>query len=361
MPDHVYIIAEIGINHNGAFDNCRRMIDAAADAGCDAAKFQLFTARHLYPRSAGTLDWKDAAGEYSYNIYEAAERFELPEAWIDGLMAHCAARKLDFLSSVSDEFGLRLIVDRGVKRIKLTSYTLTNIPLIEHCARTGLPLILSTGGSTISEVDDALSAVKKFHDDVAVLHCSIRYPTALQDCNLGVLDTFRYAFPGVTIGYSDHTTEVSDAPVQAVRLGARIIEKHFTLDKSMTGPDHFFALEPSELSRMVRDIRQTEADGADRNIDPVLYGNTARIPYPQEVYLREFAFTCLFAARPVRQGERISPADIAILRPGKKPRGLEPKYLRLFSDNRITAKKDIALEDPITWEAILNEKNPLPG
>jgi len=352
---NTYIIAEIGINHNGSLENCYKMIDASVEAGCNAAKFQLFSAKNLYPKSAGTLDWKDNEKEYSYDIYEAVKSFELPEVWIDELMVYCTKKNIDFMASVFDIPTLDYIVEKGMKVIKLSSYTITNLPLIEACSKKMLPIIMSTGGATIAETQEALDSVLKYHDNVKMLHCSIAYPTELKDVNMGVLKTFRYAFPKVKYGYSDHTIEVSKAPIQSVYLGGSVIEKHITLDKTMDGPDHFFALEPHELKNMVEDIRQAENDykNDDFTIDKVIYGSSAKICHEHEKYLRDFAYMTLFAKKDIKKGDVISIDDISILRSGKKARGLEPKYLKLFRDNIISAKYDISFEDPLEWNMIL--------
>jgi len=351
----VYIIAEIGINHNGSLENCYRMIDASVESGCNAAKFQLFSAKNLYPKSAGQMDWKDDKSEYSYDIYEAVKNFELPEKWIEKLISYCESKNIDFMASVFDVSGLDYIVEKGMKIIKLSSYAITNIPLIEACAKKRLPIIMSTGGATLAETEDALNCVLKYHDNVKILHCSIAYPTDLKDINMGVLNTFKYAFPNIKYGYSDHSLEVSDAAIQSVYLGGIVLEKHITLNKKMDGPDHFFALEPEELKIMVSDIRNAEEDYINDNfkIDEVIYGSSARICYEQEKYLRDFAYMTLFLKKDVKKGEIIFSNDISILRPGKKRRGLEPKYLQLFKDNIIFAKKDILFEDPLQWEMIL--------
>ncbi|MCG6553482.1 MAG: N-acetylneuraminate synthase family protein, partial [Candidatus Magnetominusculus sp. LBB02] len=259
------------------------------------------------------------------------------------------------LSSVSDPYGADLLLAKGLKKIKLTSYTITNTVLIDHCAKTGLPIIMSTGGATLGEIEAALAIVTKYHNKLSILHCSIQYPTALSDCNLGVLRTLQHAFPDIATGYSDHTMEAVEAPVQAVYLGAQIIEKHITLDKAMDGPDHFFALEPHELSLMVSTVRQAEEDykRGTYEIDKVIFGSTAKQVYPHERYLRDFAFMKLFAARDIQQGDTIRARDIAILRPGKKKHGLDPVYLELFDRYDIRAKRSASFEDPITWDLIL--------
>lgn len=350
-----YIIAEIGINFNGSLENCYNMIDMSAKAGCHAAKFQIFSAKKLYPKSAGKVDWKDDKEEYSYDIYKAVKKFELPNEWIDKLVVYCKNRCIDFMASVFDVEGLNIMVQKGMKVIKLSSYTITNIPLIEAIAKTRLPIIMSTGGATICEVEEAVKTVLKHHNDVTLLHCSIQYPTKLEDVNMGVMDTFSKVFPNIKIGYSDHTEEPSDAPVESIYLGGSIVEKHITLDKKMEGPDHFFALESDELKKMVEDIKKAEKkyESGDFVIDKIIYGNTEKICYEHEQYLRNFAYMTLFSKRNIKKNEIIRLEDISILRAGNKDKGLEPKYLELFKKDLVTASKDIGFEEPIKWESIL--------
>lgn len=351
----MYIIAEIGINFNGSLENCLKMIDVSVDAGCHAAKFQVFKAKNLYPRSAGTLDWKDAEKEYSYDIFDAVEKFELPEPWLDTIIEYCKQRKIDFMSSVSNFDDLDLCVSKKMKIIKVNSYSVTHLPLVEACAKTGLPIIMSTGGATLAETEEAVRRVQKYHNDITLLHCSIKYPTPLDEVNMGVLNTIKFAFPEVSIGYSDHTFEISDAPVQAVYMGATVIEKHITLDKKMEGPDHFFALEPAELSKMVADINAARAryENGTVYLDNNIYGSSAKICHEHEKYLRDFCYMTLFARRYIKKGDIIKAEDLSVLRPGKKTRGLEPKYLELFRSHSVAARCDIAFEDPITWDLIL--------
>ncbi len=351
----VYVIAEIGINHNGLLQNCFRLIDAASDAGCNAVKFQFFRAKYLYPYSAGRLHWRNNNQCYSYNIYQACKTFEFPKIWLPKLMAYCRKRKIDFLSSVFDINGLRILVSYGMKQIKLSSYAVTNIPLIRKCASYNLPIILSTGAATLGEVEDAVSEVGKYHNHISLLHCSLKYPSNLSECNLGVIKTLSYAFPNNIIGYSDHSKEVSLVPEQAVYLGARIIEKHITLDKKMIGPDHFFALEPLELRRMVEDIRYAEKAAAlgRYKINKKIFGSSSRIVYPHEKYLRKFCFGAIYAKRLIRKGQRIRVSDLIVLRPGNKARGFEPKYIDMFRAHNITASSFIGKEQPVVWSKIL--------
>jgi N-acetylneuraminate synthase len=355
--EKVYIIAEIGINHNGDLNNCYRLIDIAADAGCDCVKFQFFKASRLYPRSAGKLDWKDRDTRYRYDIYNAVKSFEFPATWVKLIKRYCKLRKIDFLSSVFDIKGADYLIRQGMKMIKLPSFAVTNIPLVEHCARYNMPIIMSTGGATLGEIEDAVRTVNKHHNRLSLLHCSIKYPTKLSECNLGVIKTLQYTFPKNSIGYSDHTKEVSCASVQAVYLGAEIIEKHITLDRDMSGPDHFFALEPRGLKKMIPDVnraREKYLKKAKVKIDKKIYGFSGKITFKHERYMRDFCFATIFAKRNIRQGAKIRCKDLIILRPGKKERGLEPKYIDLFKKHDIYSARDIAREDAITWEKIFN-------
>lgn len=350
-----YVIAEIGINHNGELQNALDLIDVAAKADCQAAKFQFFTAKNLYPKSAGKLDWRNDKKTYAYDIYEAVKGFELPREWIDVLIQHCDSVGIEFLSSVFDVGGLRHLIDRGMRKIKLSSYTITNLPLVEEAAKAYLPIFMSTGGASLGEVEEAVELVKQYHSDLSLLHCSLHYPTELTDCNLGVMKTFKFAFPASAIGYSDHTREISDAAVQSIYLGGSVIEKHITLDKSMEGPDHFFALNPSELLQLVSDIKRAEElyEKEIFSIDTNILGSSEKKTYRHEKYLRKFAYMGLFSRKIFKNGEIINPEDIAILRSGKKEGGLPPKYLELFRSHNITAKREIAFEEPLQWDAIL--------
>ncbi len=358
MMSKIYIIAEIGINFNGSLENCYKLIDSAVEAGCQAVKFQLFSAKNLYPQSAGKLEWKNERNEtYDYDIYQAIKSFELPVEWLKELKSYCDARSIDFLSSVFSIEDLKIMITKGIQKVKLSSYSITNIPLIEEAAKSGLPIIISTGGATLGETEEAINAFLKYstEDKLTILHCSIQYPTELKDVNMGVLNTFKYAFPNINYGYSDHTFEVSDAPVQAIYLGAKVIEKHITLDKKMEGPDHFFALEPKELKKMVEDIQEAEKEFTSNQfkIDKTIYGRSAKICHEHEKYLRDFAYSTLFAKRSIKKGEQIKVEDLSILRPGKKQRGLEPKWMKLFKNKEVFAKKDLNFEDSITWSVLL--------
>lgn len=350
----VYVIAEIGINHNGSLETAFSLIDAVKKAGAQAAKFQYFRAERLYPPAAGTLEWKGEKGRYRYDIYKAVKTFELPRRWIRPLMERCQKKKIDFLCSVFDIEGARFLLGEGVKAFKIPSTAVTHLPLIRFCARQRIPLIMSTGGATLREIEEAVRTVNEHHNDLSLLHCSLSYPVPLGKCNLGVITTLRSAFPQNRIGYSDHTSEVFAAAVQAVYLGAEIVEKHVTFDKKATGPDHFFALEPAELTRMVAEVKRAKERLAKGRavIDKRLFGSSEKIVFPHERYLREFCFPTLFAKRSIQKGERIRSQDVAILRPGANSRGLEPCFIPLFRGQGFRAAQAVRAGSPLTWEVL---------
>lgn len=356
MQSRVYIIAEIGINFNGRLENALRLIDTAADAGCDAAKFQVFRAKTLYPQSAGELSWKDATGTYRYDIFTAVKRNELPREWVPELKAHCRRRGVDFLASVFSETDARFLMEAGVGALKISSSSVTHLPLIDACAAFGVPLIISTGGSRLGEVEDLVDTVIRHHDRLTLLHCSLAYPALPEHCHLGAIRTLASAFPQVSVGYSDHTADAVAAPVQAVALGANVLEKHITLDRRMPGPDHFFALEPGDLATMVAAVRSTEtriASGDTPTLDPVLYGSSAKGVGDHERYLRDFVANQLFARHAIPKGAVITADNLIVLRRGEKAAGLAPKYLSLFREHTVRAARDIEEEAPVDWGCIL--------
>jgi sialic acid synthase SpsE len=349
-----FIIAEIGINHNGKLELAKKLIDAAADAGCDAVKFQTFVADRMYPHAAGKVTWQDAANTYTYTIRDKVKTMEMPLEWIPELKQYAEQKGVIFFSSACDEDSADALEQRGIGLFKIPSPEITHLPLLEHVARKGKPVILSTGGATLEEIRDAYAAVRRHTDKVAILHCVIKYPVPLDIVNMNVLNTLRMEFPDTVIGYSDHTAEPSAAPVTAIVKGAKIIEKHITLGKKMEGPDHFFALEPQELKQMVADIRAAEkniAAGRQVAVRDEILGSAQKTVSEHERYLRSFTQRRIFAVAPIRKGERLTPANLAVLRPGEVREGLEPKhYFALVSG--YCACHDIKPEEPITWERV---------
>ena len=343
-----FIIAEIGINHNGIFDNAIKMIDAAKEAGCDAVKFQAFKAEKMYSKKAGKMKFNNLV----YPIYERVKTFELPLDWVPKLKKYCDSKKIIFFSSVCDEESADTI-DKFSDCFKLTSYSINHPSLQTYVAKKGKPIIFSTGGAKLEEVKEALNNIKKDNNQIAILQCTIKYPCPLEDANLGVIRMFKKIFPSCVIGYSDHTANPTKAPIAAVALGAKIIEKHITLDKKMTGPDHSFALEPQDLKKMVMCIRETERrieNGERIKIDKRLLGCSDKKAAKCERYLIDFAYSALFAVKDIKKGDVFTKENIAVLRKSNFKQGIEPKYYERILGRR--AKSDINSGIPLTKKDI---------
>jgi N-acetylneuraminate synthase len=306
-----YVIAEAGSNHNGSLEMARTLIDVAAEAGCDAVKFQVFSASKLYPPGAGKSDY---LGD-ERSIYDIIRAMELPDGWLPELVAHSRARGLDFLCSAFDEGAVDLIAPY-VDAFKCASYEMTHTPLLQHMVRLGKPVLLSTGTATLDEVGEAVAAVREIAPELplVLLQCTAAYPAPLESARVRVLTTLRETFDTWS-GLSDHTREHA-AAVAAVALGAVVIEKHYTLSNRLPGPDHSFALEPHELRELVRRIRETEqvlGDGR-KEVDEV------------EWELRQFARRSVFTTRALHAGEAFTAYNTAVLRQGKLPAGIAPRH-----------------------------------
>jgi len=354
-----FVIAEVGVNHNGSLDIAKKLIDATAKAGCDAVKFQVFRAEHLYPKTAGKLDWEGKEGKYSYDIYEASKSFEMPREWFPELMDYCKKNGLMFLASIFDEESADILEGVGIPAFKIASPTITHLPLIEHIAGKKKPMTISTGGAYLEEVKDAVSIIEKYHSEIVLLHCVSKYPAPLKYCNLRVLDTLRETFPNLVVGYSDHTEDPVKAPVAAVARGAKMLEKHLTLDKNMEGPDHFFALEPDELKKMVAAVRDTEGrlrKGEKMEVSEELLGSPKVQPYDIEEYMRKFTHRRIFARGDIRKGQTLTKESLAVLRPGRIEGGLEPKYYRALIEKGFRAARDIREGQPVNWEDLVEKR-----
>lgn len=310
-PGHpCFVIAEAGVNHNGSLDFARRLIDAAAEAGADAVKFQTFRTEQLVTEDAPKADYQQHATGADESQYAMLKRLELGEAAHRELIAHATARGLIFLSTPFDEASADLLEALDLPAFKIPSGEVTNLPFLAYLARKQRTMILSTGMSTLAEVEAAVAAITRGgNPPLALLHCVSCYPTAPADVNLRAMETMRSAFP-VPVGFSDHTLG-SEISLAAVGLGACIIEKHLTLDKTLPGPDHAASLEPAELIALIRGIRNVEAALGHGRKEPALAeSNTAAV-----------ARKSLVAARDLAAGEVLDAGAIAIKRPGT---GLAP-------------------------------------
>lgn len=344
-----FIIAEIGINHNGDIKIAKKMIDSAVNANCDAVKFQTFKAESMYPKTAGTYETDGNI----LNIYESMKKFELPIEWVDELIKYCKNKDIIFFSSVSDIQSADIMDQHKMIAFKTTSYDITNLPLLEHIAKKNKPIIMSTGAAYLSEVDEAVRLINKYNKNLAILHCITKYPSPLEYCNLHVLETLKLAFPNSIIGYSDHTEDPVKAPIAAIVKGAKIIEKHITLDKTMKGPDQRFALNPKQLKEMVKAIRETEKrikNGEKIEVDNIVLGSSEKKPTEIEIYVRNFAYRSIFTSKNIKKGVKITKDNIAVLRNGKNKPGLEPKYYSLLIKKGYKATKDISEGKALTWD-----------
>lgn len=309
------IIAEAGVNHNGDLELARRLIDAAAEAGADYVKFQTFRADRLVTRAAAKAEYQKQNSGAAGSQYEMLKRLELTPEMHVALIGHCKERAIRFLSTGFDIESLDLLASFGIELLKIPSGEITNLPYLQHIGGMGKPIILSTGMADLAEIDAALAVLEQAgtpRQQITVLHCNTEYPTPTGDVNLRAMHTIQDAFD-VQVGYSDHTAGI-EIPIAAVALGATVIEKHFTLDRNLPGPDHKASLEPGELKAMVAAIR---------NIEQAM-GDGIKRPSQSEAKNIAIARKSLVAACPIRSGERFTQANLAVKRPGT---GLSPMRL----------------------------------
>lgn len=301
------IIAEAGVNHNGDLDLARRLIDVAAAAGADAVKFQTFVADRLVTGRAEKAQYQKDSGSPGESQRDMIRRLELDREAHVSLKAHAISRNIAFLSTGFDVESVDMLVELGVSLLKVPSGEITNLPYLRHVGRQGLPVILSTGMATMDEIGAALETLVGAgarRDRITILHCTTEYPTPLNDVNLKAMVAIRDAF-GVDVGYSDHTMGIEVA-IAAVALGASVIEKHFTLDRSLPGPDQKASLEPAELESMVRAVR-----GIERAL-----GDGLKRPTAGEAHNRPVARKSLVARVHIRAGEPFTESNLAVKRPG---------------------------------------------
>lgn len=351
-----FIIAEIGINFDGQYEKALKLIDVAADAVCNAVKFQLFRADAMYIRGTG----EDKSGDgRKKNIYKIVKDSELSHEWIPKLKKYANGKGLEFFSTVCEEEGVDILEKYKVDAYKIASYEITHIPLLRYMAKKRKPIIFSSGDATLLEISEALEVFKEENNqNIALLHCIGDYPAPLKDLNLNVIKTFISAFPNIVIGYSDHSVSPVIAPIAAVVLGAKIIEKHITLDKNSLGPDHIFALEPKEFSLMVKTIRDTEAKinrGDTIKIDKKVLGTSEKKIYSKkEQMTRDFGFRCIFARKNIKKGELFTKENTIVLRSGNEKRGLHPRYCYLLLNGH-RAVRDIKADKSMVWDDILSK------
>ncbi|MHB9143935.1 MAG: N-acetylneuraminate synthase [Symbiobacteriia bacterium] len=331
-----FIIAEAGVNHNGDPSIARALIDAAAAAGADAVKFQTFVTEDVITRAAPKATYQTRNTRGTESQFEMIKRLELSREAHFELASYASQRGITFLSSPFDEGSVDLLGEIGVPAIKIASGEIVNWPLLQKAASLGRPMIVSSGMSTLGEVEQALRVIHEAgNQQVVLLHCTSNYPTSFADAHLRVMDTLKRAF-SVPVGYSDHTIGIS-VPVAAVARGATVIEKHFTLDKTLPGPDHVVSLEPSELAGMVRMIREVE----------MALGDQTKRVLPAEEEIRSVARKSIVAARELVPGMVLDRDSVAFKRPGN---GIYPKDLERVLGR--TVLEPIHPDQLIRWDQL---------
>ena len=328
MGESVFFIAEAGVNHDGSLKKALRLVDIAADCGADAVKFQTFRTDEVVMPGTAKADYqRKQTGEGSQ--YDMIRALELSEAEHVEIARRCAERGIEFMSTPFEQWALDLLCGLGIKRVKIASGEVVNKPLIRGVARSGLPVILSTGMATLSEVERAVGWIRdswaetgkqETSGDVTILHCTSNYPAAPETINLRAMDTLREALD-LPIGYSDHSVGVA-VSIAAVARGATVIEKHFTVNPSDPGPDHAASLSPSELELLIRLIRDTEA----------ALGDGIKAPTEGELEVRALVRRSAFARRTIAQGELLTAEDIAFRRPSG---GLGPELVDELVGRRV--------------------------
>lgn len=328
----VLIIAEAGVNHNGDVITAKKMIDAAVMAGVDIVKFQTFKAEELVTKKAVKADYQKVAGQGGESQFAMLKQLELGIEAHKELVAYCHEKKIVFLSTAFDLGSISFLEELQIPMYKIPSGEITNLPYLLEIAKTGKEVFLSTGMSNIEEVKEAVDILKKYGaGKITALHCNTEYPTPFEDVNLNAVLTIKEEL-GLDVGYSDHTMGV-EVPIAAVALGATVIEKHFTLDRNMPGPDHKASLEPHELAAMVKAIR---------NIEKAM-GNGKKQPSPSEIKNITIARKSIVAKCAIKQGEVFSEDNITAKRPGT---GISP--MRWFEVLGQKAAKDFQEDELIT-------------
>lgn len=356
--NRTYIIAEAGVNHNGSIQIAKKLIDVAAESGADAIKFQTFKADKLVSKIAPKAEYQMQTTDVNETQYNMLKKLELTDSMHEEIFQYCKFKKIEFLSTPFDAESLNLLVNKfQLRTIKVPSGEITNGPFLLQISRMQRPMIISTGMSTLSDVEKALSVIayglinehhdypsqndiiqayssesgqKALKNNVTLLHCTTEYPAPFHEVNLQAMKTLKAAF-GLPIGFSDHTPGTS-IPVAAVALGATVIEKHFTLDKEMEGPDHKASLNPDELKYMIQSIREVEA----------ALGSPQKRPTSSELKNKDVARKSIVASKEIREGEVFTSENLAIKRPGN---GISPmEYWSLLGKK---ATKKYAQDDLI--------------
>jgi N-acetylneuraminate synthase/N,N'-diacetyllegionaminate synthase len=331
-----FIVAEAGVNHNGDICLAKRLVDAAKDAGADAVKFQVFTAENTALEHAPKAMYQKKLTGSRESQYEMLKRLELTEEDYEELASYAIRKKMTFLSSPFGKRSADLLDRLDVPAFKIASGEITNFPFLEFIARKKRPIILSTGMATLGEIDDAVRMIRNQGvDDIVLLHCITSYPLTVEEANLRAIPTLKCAFK-LPVGFSDHTLGIT-APIAAIALGAVMIEKHFTLDRDLPGPDHKASSEPHELKRIVTAIRKVE----------MALGNGLKRPTAEEEEIKKVTRRSIVAKTNIPEGTIITEDMLMTKRPST---GIEPKYVKTIVGRK--AKKNIKGNTIMDWGMI---------
>ncbi len=329
----VFIIAEAGVNHNGNLDNAHRLIDVAVEAGADAVKFQTFTADAIVTKNLEKAEYQKLTTCGQESQYDMLKKLELSRSAHIALINYCELKKIEFLSTPFDLDSIDLLMALGLQRFKIPSGEITNLPYLEHIGKYDMRVILSTGMATLDEIEAAMRVLEKagtLKDKITILHSNTEYPTPIADVNLKAMITIQNALD-VKVGYSDHTLGI-EVPVAAVALGASIIEKHFTLDRSLPGPDHKASLEPGEIKTLVTAVRNTECALGD-GVKRASRSEKKNIPTVRK---------SIVAAKTIIQGETFNRDNLSVKRPGT---GISP--MRWYEVIGRLSNRDYQLDEMI--------------
>ncbi|MDD5439077.1 MAG: N-acetylneuraminate synthase family protein [Candidatus Omnitrophica bacterium] len=335
-----FILAEAGCNHNGNLGIARQLIDSAVAARADAVKFQTYKADRLYSKKTPMMAHFRATMKAGPDatMYDLIKATELAWEYHAPLVEYSKKKGIMFLSTPFDEKAVDYLEKYNVPAYKIASFEMTHFPLIRKAARTGKPVILSTGMSTLGDIEKALSVIRaEGNDRVILLHCVSNYPAKPEDCNLRVIQTLKSAF-GYPVGISDHTPGI-EVPKIAVAIGANLIEKHITVDRSLPGPDHYFSLTPDDLKSLVK---------ASRNVEAMLGSPYKRCTEAEEP-MKKIGRRSLVAAKDIPAGAKVTPTMLAVKRPGY---GLPTELSDILIGSRTT--RDIEEDEPLSWNMFLD-------
>lgn len=339
MTKPAFIIAEAGVNHNGNIELAKRLIESAKQCGADAVKFQTFQAEKVVTRAAVQADYQIQNTGRIESQYEMIKRLEISFEQHVKLLNYCNELEIEFMSSAFDLPSIDLLVSLHIRRLKIPSGEITNLPYLNKISACNLPTMLSTGMSTLSEVEDAISVLiggglRK--DQITILQCNTEYPTPFGDVNLCAMKNMGAKFD-LSFGYSDHTLGI-EVPVAAVAMGASVIEKHITTDRSLPGPDHRASLEPTEFKKMVQSIRNVE----------LAMGDGIKVPSPSEMKNKGIARKSIHLASAVEAGKIVELSDIEMQRPGN---GISPMLLNQILGKKFS--KSLPAEHLLAWDDLL--------